>query len=130
MRSQRTSQMITAGVIALSLFSLGCALWSLHLRREEAQVYETRRQSLDLAEQLAAGSDRLTSAVRGYAATGDRRYYDAFQKELTVDRTRDHALEGLNKPGLCEAELALLRLAKANSDQLVPLENHALAHNL
>ena len=126
MRIQKTSQLITLGVIALSALSIGCALWSLRLRHLEERAYETRRESLDMAEQLAAGSDRLTTAVRGYAATGDRRYYDAFQKELTVDRTRDKALDRLMELGLAEAELKLITRAKANSDQLVSLENRAM----
>ena len=60
-----------------------------------------------MLDQLAAGSDRLTDAVRGYAATGDRRYFDAFQQELTVDRTRDKAQERLERLSLTEVELAL-----------------------
>ena len=126
MRIQRTSQFITASVILLFALTIGCALWSLHLRHLEEGAYETRRESLDLAEQLADGSDRLTAAVRAYAATGDRRYYDAFQRELTVDRTRDKALERLKELGLTVAELELITRAKANSDQLVSLENRAM----
>ena len=95
MRIQRTSQFITASVILLSALTLGCALWSLHLRQLEEAAYEIRRESLDLAAQLAEGSDRLTGEVRAYAATGDRRHYEAFQKELTVDRTRDKAIQRL-----------------------------------
>lgn len=126
MRIQRTSQLITAGVIALSTLSLACALWSLRLRHQEEQAYETRRVSLDLAERLAAGSDTLTTAVRGYAATGQRSYYDAFQKELTLDRSRDLALKQLTKLELSESELDLLTRAKANSDKLVNLETLAM----
>jgi hypothetical protein len=51
-------------------------------------------------DQLAGGSDRLTNAVRAYAATGDRRYYDLFQKELTLDRSRDEAVAALQDHGL------------------------------
>jgi two-component system, sensor histidine kinase and response regulator len=126
MRIQRTSQVITASVILLSALTIGCALWSLQLRHREEGAYETRRESLDLARQLEAGSDRLTTAVRAYAATGDPRHYAAFQQELTVDRTRDKALDRLKELGLAEAELALITRAKANSDQLVSLENRAM----
>src|SRR5262249_1868537 len=77
--------------------------------------------------QLAAGSDRLTAAVRAYAATGERRHYDAFQRELNVDRNRDVAVEGLRQIGLDAQELALINRAKQNSDDLVHLENEAFA---
>jgi two-component system sensor histidine kinase/response regulator len=126
MRIQRTSQIITVGVILLTVLSIICAFISLHLRQHQEQAYETRRESLRMADQLAAGSDRLTAAVRGYAATGDRRYYQAFQKELTVDRTRDKALERLKELGLSAEELALISRAKQNSDALVSLEDRAM----
>ena len=99
MRIQKTSQLITLGVILLTALSIVCAFISLHLRGLQAQAYEIRRQSKDAAAQLADGSDRLTSAVRAYAATGDRRYYEAYQKELSVDRTRDKALDRLKELG-------------------------------
>ncbi len=78
-------------------------------------------------EQLAGGSDRLTAAVRAYAATADRRHYDAFKRELEVDRNRDVAVEGLRRLGLAPHELELLTRAKRNSDNLVNLEDQAFA---
>src|SRR5678815_4302410 len=80
-----------------------------------------------LTEQLAGGSDRLTAAVRAYAATADRRHYDAFQRELTEDRNRDVAVDGLRQLGLTPQEGELLARAKRNSDNLVHLENQAFA---
>src|SRR5262245_24119681 len=97
MRIQRTSQVITAGVVVLSLLAIACNLVARHFRTAEAQAYETRRRSFKYTEQLAGGSDRLTGSVRAYAATGDRRHFDAFQRELTVDRNRDAAVAGLTQ---------------------------------
>jgi PAS domain S-box-containing protein len=126
MRIQRTSHIITTGVILLTAMSIVCAFVSMRWRTLQERAYETRRESTRMADQLAAGSDRLTAAVRGYAATGDRRYYETFQRELTVDRTRDTALERLQELGLSPEELALIRRAKQNSDALVSLENRAM----
>ena len=108
MRIQRTSQIITAAIIVLSVVAIACAFVSRHYRIIEARAYETRRKMFHLTEQLAYGSDRLTAAVRAYAATGDRRHYDAFQKELRVDRNRDLAVDGLQELGLDAAELELV----------------------
>jgi hypothetical protein len=127
MRIQRTSQVITIGIFLLSVLAIVCALWSRHYRVVQEQAYETRRRMFNLTEQLAAGSDRLTAAVRAYAATGDRRHRETFQRELTVDRTRDKAMEGLRQLELQEDELDLLTQAKNNSDNLVNLENEAFA---
>ncbi len=127
MRIQRNSKIITVTIIALSAFAIGCALWSRHYLVVQEQAYEDRRKMFNFTEQLARGSDRLTAAVRAYAATGARRHYEAFQRELTVDRNRDVAVEGLRQLGLLPAEQQLINNAKRNSDNLVHLENEAFA---
>src|SRR6267378_316175 len=127
MRIQRNNKIITATIIVLSVFAIGCAFWSRHYRVVQEQSYEERRKMFNFTEQLARGSDRLTSAVRAYAATGDRRHYEAFERELTVDRNRDLAVEGLWQLGLTPAEQQLINNAKRSSDNLVHLENQAFA---
>jgi hypothetical protein len=127
MRIQRTSQIITVVIIALSLLATVCAFVSRHYLIVQERAYETRRKMFNYTEQLARGSDRLTAAVRAYAATGDRRHYDAFQRELTEDRNRDVAVEGLRQLGITPQERELLTRAKRNSDNLVHLENQAFA---
>src|SRR6266540_347490 len=127
MRIQRTSQVITVAIIVLSVLAIACELVARNDRVIQEEAYETRRKMFDFTEQLAAGSDRLTAAVRAYAATADRRHYEAFQKELNVDRNRDVAVGGLRRLGITPEELDLLSRAKKNSDDLVHLENQAFA---
>jgi two-component system, sensor histidine kinase and response regulator len=125
MRIQRTSQIITAGVTLLSAVTITSAVISLHYRTLQERNYAARRIALNMLPQLAEGSDRLTAAVRGYAATGDRRYYEAFQRELNVDRTREQAVEELEQLELTSDERALLTRAKRNSDELLNIEHRA-----
>jgi len=127
MRIQRTSNLITIAIIALSVLAIACASLARYYLSIQEQAYEDRRKMFNLTEQLAGGSDRLTSAVRAYAATGERRYYDAFERELNVDRNRDLAVEGLRQLGLLPVELQLINTAKRNSDNLVHLEDQAFA---
>src|SRR5262249_30779535 len=127
MRIQRTSHVITVTIIALSILAIGCALLARYYLSIQERAYEDRRKMFNLTEQLAGGSDRLTSAVRAYAATGERRYYDAFERELNVDRNREIAVEGLRQLGLLPGELQLINNAKRSSDNLVHLENQAFA---
>jgi hypothetical protein len=75
MRIQRTSQVITAGVIALSALSIASALVARQYRIQQRQAYERRLSALTFADQLALGSDRLTATVQAYAATGNHRRY-------------------------------------------------------
>src|SRR5262249_20578830 len=118
---------ITAAIIVLAALAIGCALVARQYRAAERDAYEARRKMFRFTEQLAAGSDRLTAEVRAYAATGDRRHRDAFQREVDVDRNRDAAVAGLRQLDLLPDELALLARAKQNSDDLVHLENEAFA---
>src|SRR5687768_937179 len=126
MRIQRTSQMITASVIFFSLLTVVSAIISLRYRTLQEANYAARRVASGALRQLAMGSDRLTTAVRAYAATGDRRDYDEFFRELNVDRTRDIAVQQLMQIELTSHERSLLTQAKQNSDGLVGLEYRAL----
>ena len=127
MKIKRTSRIITFVVIVLSLVAIACAWDARHYWIVSQETYEARRKMFDLSDQLAEGSDALTNAVRAYAATGEKRYYDQFQQELKVNRNRDIAVEGLQKFGLTDAERELISRAKRNSDKLVSLENEAFA---
>jgi len=124
---KHASQVTTIAIVLFSLLAISCVLLAQRARLVTQHAFETRLQVLSYTDQLAAGSDRLTRAVRAYAATGDRRYYEEFRKELTVDRNRDSSVERLRKLGLTDDELEQVTRAKRNSDRLVTLENQAFA---
>jgi len=127
MRLQRANRIVTILVTSLSLASVTCVLVSGYFRHRQEAALNARTQSLLLSNQLAAGSDRLTAAVRGFAATGDRQYRDDYWREVRGERSRDRAaaLEGLQALGLTEEENELISRAKRNSDALIPLEEKA-----
>ncbi len=127
MKIRHASQVITVAIVLFSTLAICCLLLARHSWTVAQGAYDTCRVMLADADRLAAGSDRLTGAVRAYAATGDRRYYDDFQRELHVDRNRDRALEQLRRAGLSDDEQELVTRAKSNSDRLVGLENQAFA---
>ena len=95
MRLQRANRIITILVASLSLASVACVLVSGYFRHRQATALNARTQSLLLSIQLAGGTDKLTAAVRGFAATGDPRYRDVFRREVRVERSRERAVEGL-----------------------------------
>ncbi len=127
MKIKRTSRIITLIVIVLSLIAIAFAAVARYNWILAQEAYEARRKMFGFADQLAKGSDTLTNSVRAYASTGDEKYKKAFQAELTIDRNRDIAVEGLQKLGLAEEEQELIARAKRNSDKLVVLENQAFA---
>jgi two-component system, sensor histidine kinase and response regulator len=127
MKIKRTSRIVTLVVIILSLIGIVLAALARQNWIISQKNYESRRRMSAFSDQLARGSDRLTNAVRAYAATGDKRYKKDFDEELKIDRNRDIAVAGLQKLGLTEQEQELIERAKRNSDKLVLLENQAFA---
>jgi signal transduction histidine kinase/HPt (histidine-containing phosphotransfer) domain-containing protein len=126
-RIKHASQNITVAIVLFSLLAIISVEMAWRSWNVAHQAQEVRQQALADMERLAAGSDRLTSAVRAYAATGDPRHSAEFQQELNVDRNRDAALDSLQRLGLTGDEQELLSRAKRNSDALVTLEDQAFA---
>ena len=67
---------------------------SRHLRELESmsRFHRDYREFSEAETLLKTGSDRLTQAVRRFAATGFPRFIDAYEAEEKVDRHRDRAL--------------------------------------
>lgn len=126
-RIRRTNWLITVGVCLQTLLTIACALESLHLRDQQERAYELRQEALHWADQLGVGSDRLTNAVRAYAATGREEYREAFKQEQNEERTRDRAVERLAVLGLTPYEQELLDRSKRESDALISLEDEAFS---
>ena len=125
MRLQRASRIATTLVGLLSLASVVCVFVSGYFRHRQVTALNARTQSLLLSIQFAAGIDKLTAAVGGFAAGGDPRYRDVFLRELRLDRNRDHAVEGLQAFALTQEENELVSRAKRNSDALIAQEEKA-----
>jgi PAS domain S-box-containing protein len=125
MRLQRANRIITILVASLSLASVACVLVSGYFRHRQVTALNARTQSLLLSIQLAAGTDKLTAAVRGFAVAGDPRYQDVFRREVRFERSRERAVEGLQALGLTQEENELVSRAKRNSDALIVQEEKA-----
>lgn len=78
-------------------------------------------------DQYRVGSKTLTYAVRSYAVTGEQKYRDAYFKELNEDQNREKARAALEKCRLTEQEWANLNEIANLSENLVPLEEQAIA---
>src|ERR1700728_1266834 len=125
MRLQKANQSITILVASLSLASVACVLFSGYFTHRQGTALNARTQSLLLSIQLAAATDKLTAAVRGFAVAGDARYRDVFLREIRVERSRDRAVEGLQALGLTQEENELVSRAKRNSDALIVQEERS-----
>lgn len=145
------------GAIAiLMLLAMGLIIVSV-LRIQDSIIdsQERRFRSQLLAEELSQSSEELTRMARSYVATGDP-IYERYYLEILAIRNGEsprpqnyspaywHLLaakelpsmtqgetvslhELMQREGLSERELNLLRQAQANSDELVKIERRAFA---
>ncbi|MCH5344470.1 MAG: methyl-accepting chemotaxis protein, partial [Acetatifactor sp.] len=91
------------------------------------RISQEELESAMALKQYRVGSRTLTTAVQSYAVTGDTQYYDAYMKELNVDKNRDTAWEILQNNDIKADEWAKLNEIAGLSNGLVPLEKEAMA---
>jgi two-component system sensor histidine kinase/response regulator len=123
----RTSRWITAVVIVLSLVAIACSLAAHHNAVLSQEAYEARRQMFGYVDGLANGSDRLTNAVRAYAATGNRAFFESFERDWKADRSRLDSITRLEHLGLEPAEAELLSRASRQMSTLRYLDSQVFA---
>lgn len=92
-----------------------------------AVVSNEQLESTMYLNQYRLGSKALTTAVQSYAVSGNTMYYDDYMRELNTDKNRDIALAGLEANNIKDHEWAELNEIAALSDNLVPLEEDAMA---
>ncbi len=88
--------------LVLGALALGWVALSVDIFRESARnlrdmesvaaFHRDYREFSEAETLLKTGSDRLTQAVRRFAATGFPRFIEAYENEEKVDRNRDRAL--------------------------------------
>lgn len=116
----------------IRLMLLGVALLTITmLAFTSISVYNTflsnnLLESARFINQYRLASKSLTESVWSYAVTGDEAYSDAYTKELTIDKNRDIAWNGLLKNNLTQEEWSMIESVAAMSDSLVPLETAAM----
>ncbi len=141
-------------VVFFVMFAITFFLY-LRAERQTEHAYELRHHSFVLADELRQSSDDLTRMVRTYVATGDPIYKRHYQEilnirdgrmprpvryediywDLVLDDDRRPApdgeaislLERMRLAGFTTTELAVLAMAKANSDALTKPEFAAMA---
>lgn len=94
------------------------------------QIEKANTDRFDLtynANRFMNGSANLTNAVRAYAATADQTYYDAYMTEVNELKNRETGVANLREIGITEDEEAMISEMSALSDDLVPLEEKAMA---
>lgn len=116
---QAVMSVVTGGVLLLGFIGLSIGMSAINT----AQVNTTVALN-----QYRIASKTLTYDIQSYAVTGDQRYYEGYMKELNEDQNREKAVAALEKCGLKEDEWTSLNQIASMSNNLVPLEEEAIAH--
>lgn len=93
-----------------------------------SNIFSAQVNTTVALNQYRTTSKTLTYNIQSYAVTGDQRYYDGYMKELNEDKNREQAIAALEDCGLKESEWTSLNQIAAMSNELVPLEEQAIAH--
>ena len=93
-----------------------------------SSIHSAQLNTTVALNQYRIASKTLTYNIQSYAVTGEQRYYDGYMKELNEDRNREQAIESLEHCDLKEDEWTSLNQIASMSNQLVPMEEEAMAY--
>ena len=122
MRISSASKYITLIVFTLSSISIVTNLLASDSLEKRRLTSEALIQAVDAVALFAKADTALTDAVQSFAATGNERYFKAYDTELNETKTIEHSMEMLRAAGALPEEFALVENAKADSDALVDIE--------
>ncbi len=110
-------------VLICGLATAASALLNNHLdtlNNEQFELYHA-------AEEYRNASEYLTKEVRAYAVTGEQKYYDAYLNEINTLKSRETAIEKINKIGLFPEELSVLNEVQEIGVELKTIEDDSAA---
>ena len=93
-----------------------------------SKIHSAQLNTTVALNQYRVGSKTLTYNIQSYAVTGEEKYYEGYRKELEEDRNREQAVETLKGCDLTEEEWKALNQIASMSENLVPLEQEAIAY--
>lgn len=116
---KQTNFSLLLGIVLLVLLFFASISYAL--------VSNEQLESTMYLNQYRLGSKALTTAVQSYAVSGDTMYYDDYMRELNTDKNRDVAWAGLKANNIKDHEWEALNEIASLSNNLVPLEEEAMA---
>lgn len=108
----------TGAVLLLGFIAFNIAMSAMHTSQLNTTV---------ALNQYRIGSKTLTHEVQSYSVTGNETYYNGYMKELNEDQNREKAIATLKQCGLSQTEWTSLNQIASMSENLVPLEEEAMA---
>ncbi|KMT22526.1 methyl-accepting chemotaxis protein [Clostridium cylindrosporum] len=120
--TKRTNKIFSLIVITSILFGVLTILASFKTNSLNNERFLLQEYSA----KLKGGSDYLTDQIKLYAATGDIKYCNNYEKEVTETKTTTKYLGLIEDIGINSDEKKLIETSKNESDTLINLEEEAI----
>jgi methyl-accepting chemotaxis protein len=127
MKLQKLIKIVATVLSILILFSAWSLFSLLSDMKEQTNALKEDKELEMLSVQLQSASDYLTNEVRAYTQFGDQTHYDLYWEEVNVTKTRDNVVKRLEELNVPVELLDLVALAQTNSNNLINLEEQAMA---
>lgn len=125
--SQRNLNCIWVPLIVFVVFLMAAGTWNLKKAASERQDIQDRRLLCgELCDNLEEAANYLSEQARNYVITGNPDCLEGYWKEIHTGKRREDAFMKLEKVGISEKRIRLLKSAKNYSDLLIYLETRAM----
>lgn len=113
----------SAAMVLICLFMFIAIIICNTLMKEKL---ENETNIINAAVQLRSGSQYLTTEVRTYAVTGNKKNYDNYWNEVNNLKNRETAIAAMKEIGITDSEAAMIDGIGDLSNSLIPLEEKAM----
>mgnify|MGYP001148236431 CR=1 FL=1 len=131
MKKAMNQSTLTTILNGISIFALAVVIVLLFIYGSvNNKLNNANEDRFDLtynANRFMNGSSYLTDEVRAYASTGHQEYYDNYWNEINTLKNREQGIAAMQEIGITDVEQAMIDEMSALSNELVPLEENALA---
>lgn len=127
MKKSTKAKLLAVITIVMCLLSAVAALISSQLNKSTIALMQDEILYTKYVGNFGDASAYLTNEVRAYAATGDITRYNNYWREVNTDKNRDKAVAALRELGLTAEEESLISKISNLSNNLIPLEEQAMA---
>lgn len=128
MKKATKAKVLSVVTVLILLFCLVAVYGMNNCNIMRAQALEDQQNYMLYVDAFGDASAYLTDQVREYAATGNTAHYDNYWYEVNTAKNREKNIALLQELGLTLDEQAMINSISAISNNLIPLEEEAMAY--
>ena len=127
-KNQSTRMKVLGTLMIISVVFGAMAIFMVSVMNSRLTEAEENRTALTVhADNFGDASRYLTDEVRSYGTTGNKEHYDNYWYEVNTAKNREFTTGAMKEIGLTAAEQAMIDEVAALSNNLIPLEEQAMA---